>query len=252
MAWWESFFDDDYLRIWEGSEPPGNTERQADDLWRLLELAPGSKVLDAPCGYGRISRALAEKGAIVLGLDLSSTLLEEAERRRGEITQEQLRYRRHDLRTSIPESGFDVALNIFTSLGYGSEEDDVAVLRNLRDAVIPGGSVFIETNHRDQVIARFARGANWAKMLPDGTIMFEDPVFDPIAGRMNSKWHWSGPSGAGIKAASVRTYAVTELIKLVEGAGLRVRSAHNSCSPDPYQITATGLFGRVGLLAVRD
>ena len=54
--WWENFFDADYLRLWEGAEAENKTERQAAGLWTLLDLVPGSKVLDAPCGYGRISR----------------------------------------------------------------------------------------------------------------------------------------------------------------------------------------------------
>jgi cyclopropane fatty-acyl-phospholipid synthase-like methyltransferase len=62
-SWWESFFDAEYLRLWEGSEAPGKTEREVAGLWELLALAPGSRVLDAPCGYGRIARGLAEHGA---------------------------------------------------------------------------------------------------------------------------------------------------------------------------------------------
>src|ERR1051325_4021818 len=114
--WWQTFFDNDYLRIWEGVEPPGRTEKQASGLWTLLGLNENSAVLDAPCGYGRISRALAARGVRVLGVDLSTDLLEEAERRRGDIPADRLRYLRHDLRTPLRESGFDAALNIFSSL----------------------------------------------------------------------------------------------------------------------------------------
>src|SRR5438132_795994 len=124
--WWQTFFDNDYLRIWEGVEAPGKTERQVSGLWTVLGLTEGSAVLDAPCGYGRISHALAERGARVLGVDLSTDLLEEAERRRGDMPTDRLQYRRHDLRTPLQESGFDAALNVFSSLGYGTEEDDVA------------------------------------------------------------------------------------------------------------------------------
>src|SRR5688572_5146454 len=127
-SWWETFFDGDYLRIWEGSESPDKTERQAAGLWELLGLREGSTVLDAPCGYGRIARALAERGARVVGVDFSGELLAEGERRRGNVSTDRLRYYRHDLRTPVAETGFDAALNIFTSLGYGTEADDLAIL----------------------------------------------------------------------------------------------------------------------------
>ncbi len=53
----------------------------------------------------------------------------------------------------LEESGFDVGLNIFSSLGYGTEADDVAILSTLRAAVRPGGLVFVETMHRDRVLS---------------------------------------------------------------------------------------------------
>src|SRR5437773_4914054 len=137
--WWQTFFDNDYLRIWEGVEAGGKTEHQVSGLWTVLGLTADSAVLDAPCGYGRVSRALAERGVRVLGVDLSTHLLEEAERRRGGISADRLQYRRHDLRTPLLESGFDVVINIFYSLGYGTQEGDVTILSMLRIEFRPGG-----------------------------------------------------------------------------------------------------------------
>jgi len=251
-SWWESFFDADYLRIWEGAEEPDKTERQAAGLWAVLGLAPGSKVLDAPCGYGRISRALAERGAHVLGLDLSRNLLAEAERRRGDLPLERLRYQRHDLRMPLQETGFDVALNIFSSLGYGSEADDIAVLSNLRAAVRPGGLVFIETLHRDRIVANLLQNPRPAIRLPDGTLLVEEPRLDPIAGRVETTWYWSGPGGSGQKSGSIRAYTATELVRVVEAAGLRLRSAHEGCSTEPFVAPGSAVGGRLGLLAVRE
>ena len=62
MAWWETFFDADYLRLWEGAELPDRTDREVRDLWTVLGLSENSKVLDAPGGYGRISRGIAARG----------------------------------------------------------------------------------------------------------------------------------------------------------------------------------------------
>ena len=158
-TWWESFFDADYMRLWEGAEAPEKTEKQVAGLWQVLGLSPASRVLDAPCGYGRISRGIAARGCPVLGVDLSTELLAEAERRRGDLPAERLRYLRHDLRQPLPEGGFDVALNIYSSLGYGAEADDLAILSNLRAAVRPGGQVFVETMHRDRAVATLVQNS---------------------------------------------------------------------------------------------
>ncbi len=247
--WWQTFFDADYARVWSQFEVAGATAAQVEGLWSLLGLREGSRVLDAPCGYGRISRPLAERGASVLGVDQSQALLEQAERERGGLPASRLRYLRHDLRTPLAEEGFDCALNIFTSLGYGTEEDDVAILATLRAAVRPGGLVFVETNHRDLVAALFARGEPPTQRLPDGTLVVEEPRFDPVRGRVETSWHWSGPSGEGRKSASLRVYSATELVRLLERAGLRFRSAHRGCSPEPFRVEGPDLGGRLGLLA---
>jgi len=67
--WWKIFFDEDYLRIWGGADNPSQTEEQARIIWELLELHEGSRVLDAPCGYGRFSVPIARMGATVVGVD---------------------------------------------------------------------------------------------------------------------------------------------------------------------------------------
>jgi SAM-dependent methyltransferase len=250
--WWQTFFDNDYLRIWEAVEPPGRTEKQTSGLWTVLGLEENSAILDAPCGYGRISRALAARGARVLGVDLSTDLLAEAERRRGDISPDRLRYLRHDLRAPLDESGFESALNIFSSLGYGSEADDVAILSTLCRAVRPGGLVFIETMHRDALAVKLHSGNNPSARLPDGTLLVEDVKFDPIAGRVDSTWYWSGPNGSGQKCSSLRVYTATELARLLDAAGLRLRSIHNGCSAEPFVASGPGISGRLGLLAARE
>lgn len=63
--------------------------------------------------------------------------------------------------------------------------------------------------HRDAVAARFARGVKPAYRLDDGTLVVEDPTFDPISGRVDTTWYWSGPDGQGSKSASLRMYTVT-------------------------------------------
>ena len=46
-----------------------------------LKIAPGKRVLDVGCGVGRWSRLLAQRGAVVVGVDLSPTMIAEAQRR---------------------------------------------------------------------------------------------------------------------------------------------------------------------------
>ena len=185
----------------------------------------------------------------MLGVDQSQPLLAHAERNRDGVGSDRLKYREHDLRAPLDDGGFDVAINIFSSLGYGSEDDDLAVLTTLRRAVHAGGRVFIETNHRDSIATMLARGVKPASRSPDGTLFVEQPRFDPIAGRVETVWYWSGPRGSGEKRASIRIYSITELVAIMRRAGLELVAAHKGCSPEPFVAEGPSLGGRVGLLA---
>jgi len=249
--WWKDFFDTDYIRVWGFFTNAEKTATEADGIWQLLELHDGSRVLDAPCGFGRLSRPLAERGAIVLGVDQSDALLQHAEKERGTLSPERLRYRQHDLRQPLPEGGFDAAINVFSSLGYSTEEDDLAILRNLGSALRTGGRLLVETAHRDLTIANLARGGGFSQRLPDGTLVVHEVAFDAIAGRSLAKWFWAGPGGSGEKSASIRIYSATELVTLVERAGLRFRSAHRGCSPEPFTFGPPAMNARLGIVAER-
>ncbi len=248
-AWWQTFFDDEYVRVWGDIFTAEQSAAQAEALWNLLVLAEGSRVLDAGCGYGRLSRPLAERGAVVLGVDQSADLLAHAERQRGGLPETRLRYLHHDLRQPLGESGFDAAFNVFTAIGYGTDEDDLAIFTTIRNALRPGGLFLLETNHRDATVAFFARGGTWAKRRADGTIVIEEPHFDAIRGRVNTTWYWSGPHGSGHKSASIRIYTPTELVCLLERAGLELRSTHAGLSSEPYRPEGPEMGGRIALVA---
>ncbi len=51
------------------------------DLWATRGVVSGARILDAGCGTGRYSLELARRGYVVTGLDASSHMIEEAQRR---------------------------------------------------------------------------------------------------------------------------------------------------------------------------
>ena len=248
-AWWTTFYDEDYLRLWGESFDDPRNRAEADALWQVLDLAPGRRLLDAPCGYGRLSRLMAERGAAVVGIDQSAVLLAAAERGRGELPADRLHYVRHDLREPIAEGGFDAAMNVYSSIGHGSEDDDRAVFSTLAAALRPGGRLVVEAMHRDPVVARWARGASVVgRRQADGTLFVETPTWDPVRGRVETSWHWRGPAGAGTKSASLRVYAIPELIAMLAGVGLGLVGAYRGRTAEPYDGAGPDGGGRVAIV----
>src|SRR4051795_6368182 len=53
-------------------------------LLDLLGPVAGLRVLDVACGHGRITRELARRGALAVGIDISGQLIRKARENRGE------------------------------------------------------------------------------------------------------------------------------------------------------------------------
>src|SRR5450631_1211768 len=87
------------------------TQRLA--LRRWLKVRAGTRILDVGCGVGRWSRLLAARGAQVTGVDLSPTMIAEAERRAAaEGQSERCRFRVADLATLELAEQFDLILGV--------------------------------------------------------------------------------------------------------------------------------------------
>jgi SAM-dependent methyltransferase len=102
--------------------------------------ASGERVLDLGCGAGATSLALApEVGAngSVLGVDISRTLLDRAERRRKDAGLEQVAFLLADAQTyAFEPEAFDLLVSRFGAMFFA---DPVAGYRNLLSALRPGG-----------------------------------------------------------------------------------------------------------------
>lgn len=105
----EHYFDRTAAKTWERltSDAPVSrirqTVREGRDTMRAAMLArlpddlTGARVLDAGCGAGPMSVALAERGAEVVGVDISPALLEVARKRTPEALLERITYTPGDM-----------------------------------------------------------------------------------------------------------------------------------------------------------
>jgi len=146
----EGVFDEDYLYFYEemlAERTPEDVEMVVD----LLEREPGEEILDCPCGHGRISNALAERGFRVTGLDATELFLERA-REDAAARGVDVEYVHGDMRELPWRGRFDGVVNWFTSFGYFSDEENKAVLRQFHDALKPGGRLVLETQNITRIL----------------------------------------------------------------------------------------------------
>jgi SAM-dependent methyltransferase len=215
---WDEFFSDFYLRAYAEDERQGDAEAQALAAVRLGGCPDGGDVLDVPCGFGRHAVPLARAGYRVAGVDRSEALLAEARRRAGD-ERPRPEFVLADYR-DLPhkDESFDAAVNLFTSLGYLGDEEDVRVLAEIRRVLRPGGRLVIETTHRD-LLVRDDRDQVW-QALGAGRLLLEQHAFDAAAGVVQTTQTIIEGSGAReSRTYSVRVYAATELVAMLGRAG---------------------------------
>lgn len=108
---------------------------------RLVDamVSPGSRVLDAGCGTGRLSAALHRRGHEVVGVDVDPVLVEAARADHPGPA-----FQVADLSTlDLAERGFDLAVSAGNVMVFLAPDTEASVLERLRDHVRPGGRVVI-------------------------------------------------------------------------------------------------------------
>jgi SAM-dependent methyltransferase len=230
---WEGVFDDDYLYFYETFLTDELSERQADLIWRLLELEPGMEVLDLACGHGRIANRLASRGARVTGLDATPFFLERA-RADAAARGVEVDYVEGDMRQVPWEGRFDAVLSWFTSFGYFDDDENRRVLREARRALGAGGRLLIEANNLAELLPRWLpavvveRGDDFA---------IDRSVFDPVTGRATTERTLLRGGRARRVSFSVRMFVAAELRDWLLAAGFASTDFYDG---DSEPLTAQG------------
>jgi RluA family pseudouridine synthase len=110
---------------------------------RLLELSPGLRVLDLACGQGLLARELARRGAEVVAIDASPSLIEKARRRSHDL---RIEFRVGDARALDHQAlgRFDA---IACVLALANLEPLAPVLEGCAGVLRPGGSLVAVLAH---------------------------------------------------------------------------------------------------------
>ena len=239
--WYETFFDAFYLRQYGPVLLDELSDRQVDRIIDMLDLEPGTKVLDLACGHGRHAIRLAKRGMDVTGLDLSEVFLERAEADAKEAGAE-VRWVRADMREIPFEAEFQVVINIFTAFGYfEDDEEDAKVFGAVSRALRPGGRLLVETIHRDNLMARYQRRM-FEHHETDQVIVLHDHVLDLVHGRVDDdvrvveKGEMRPP-----RRTSVRLYTVPEFRRMLESAGMELDGAYGGLAGKDLTLESTRL-----------
>jgi len=217
----DELFDRDYLRFYTAELNDETNDDEAEAIAELLQLDQGLRVLDLPCGHGRIARRLAKMGATVTGVDRSELFLEHARADADEhdITVD---YQLGDMRTISFDQQFDVVINWFTSFGYEDDDTLRTMLTRMHRALADGGRLLLETLNLHDCDLRPGVTSQTKELVDEaGThFLIDRSSYDPIDGRLYTR-RFITCSGKPTRTIpyQLRLFTATELTSWLHAAG---------------------------------
>lgn len=166
--WYKSAFQDDYLWLYKHRSEEA-AEIEVATAIKHLPFESGQSVLDLACGAGRHMLALSDYKARLTGVDLSDTLLEQAQNR-FDSAGVKARLVKSDMRELPFDEEFDGITMWFTSFGYFEKtSEDLKVLLEIKRVLKPGGWWWIDLPNPTHLIKHLVPHSEREVEGPNGT-----------------------------------------------------------------------------------
>lgn len=213
---WESFFDA-HAPQYMNNGFTKNTVSEVEFVTEELKLSEGSSILDVGCGTGRHSIELAKHGYKVTGVDISSGMLLEAQKMATEANVN-VKWVHCDAVKYTPTKTFDAVICLcegaFGLVGRDDEpvEHDLAILKNISDALKPKGRFILTTLNAYSKIRNLTQ-----EDVDSGR-------FNPVTMVEHYMDEWDLPEGKKQVEVKERRYLPFELRQMFAQVGLRVEN----------------------------
>ena len=199
-----------WQRVQLSWEEADDADTDAEQVVRALDLTASARVLDVPCGTGRIAKRLRVLGHDVVGVDIEDRFVAVARDAGVPVI-------RADMRTAVVRpSSFDAAFCLWGSFGYFDEEGNRRQTEALVDALVAGGRLLIDTLVADTLLPGFVPDAEWS--VGDVGVR-EHRRYDADTKRVETTWTFTSEGTSATQATSVRIYAMEELTDLLAACG---------------------------------
>ncbi len=232
------------------AEPPSvwaSTSTQVALITKILKKHGVRKglLLDAGCGTGRITVALAEYGYDVVGIDISPKFVEEANERIARAgVENKAKCVVGDLRRLlevVKDLRFDAVVSWFSSFGFYGDEVDKAILRNFAWVTKPRGLLLLDVENRDSVLK--ARGCQtsyrWTLEHED-KVLIVNSKYDPWTSMDESDVDVYERNDEGLKKVTTmklqfRLYSLHELARMGKESGWEPLEAYGDWLGGPFK-----------------
>ena len=237
--WWENFFHGVALDFWRAAISDEHTRAEADFLEKQLQLAAGARVLDAPCGNGRLSIELAGRGLKLTGVDIASEFIAEARTKANESKVE-IDWQERDMRDLPWTSEFDGAFCFGNSFGYLEDDENAEFLNAVSRSLKPGARFILDAPAIAECILPHFQPTRSVELA--GITVSIEHRYDHEQGRMFNDFTFTRNGVVEKRPSSQRAYTYHELTGLLRAAGFEVVNAFGSLAEEPFELGAHRLL----------
>ena len=229
---WGKFFSGAIVAALNNARPDDQSLTEAEYIRDMLQLPAGGKVLDVPCGNGRIGVPLAAQGFHVTGIDISQPLLDEAQARAQNTEPPvQITFQNRDMRDLPWQAEFDGVFCFWESFGFFDDAGNLAFLEAVYRALKPGGRFLVDTHIAETLLPRL-RGNDWSRV--GDLIILEQRHYDHFEARFEREWVFIQGGKIEQKTLSSRLYTYRELVEMFKKVGFTACDGHGLLSPRPF------------------
>ncbi len=238
--WWTDFYSGLCLEYVRHARDEEQSRAELGFIQAAMGLPTRARVLDVPCGGGRLAMEMADLGYAVTGIDQSDALIHAA-RTEAEFRGIVVDWRQGDMRR-LPEDGsYDAAVCFWNSFGYFDDADNREFLRSVCRSLKPGGRLALDTPLLETLLLDAVQEPRVWERAGD-LLALEERSYDHESGRLESSWTFIRGGQREVRNMSIRLYTYRELIAMLEQAGFRLHEAYGDLDLTHFELGAPWLY----------
>lgn len=237
--WYENFFSGINCEMWEKAATQEWTDAEVIFVKDVLNVVPGSSILDMPCGTGRHSIALAKQGFRLTSVDISTEFINGLKKK---VDEQQLPVEiihGNILSVEFKES-FDGAICLGNSFGYFDFPGMETFVNKVSTALKHGAKWIINSGlMAESFLAKFTKEKKYEL---EGLTMEINNDYDEWNSCLLTTLTYTKNGTQEIHQFKHHVYTVAELIRLLQKYNLKTIALYNSTDKTTFKLGDPQLY----------
>lgn len=239
--WYETFFNEHALDVWQGSRSDELTAAEVDFLAAALELDGSGALLDLCCGDGRHAAELAARGYSMTCVDIAEGNRARIEDRAAAAGAEIEVVIGDVSRVALP-GPYDGAYIWGNSVGYFPPDETAALFSRLAAALRPGARLALDSATVAECILPDLAPRTWFAISEDIRVLLS-ASYDPRESRLDTVYTTlRGDRVVDESTAYVWVFTCRDLVDFAAAAGLETVELLGDLDGAPFELGADQLI----------